>query len=77
MKRKILSTILALTMIVVAMSAGFTEKAYAASGTGTISVDKTSVMVGDELTVNVNISSSANIYMRYLMLSMIAACLIL
>lgn len=62
MKRKILSTILALTMIVVAMSAGFTEKAYAASGTGTISVDKTSVMVGDELTVNVNISSSANIY---------------
>ena len=62
MKRKILSTILALTMIVAAMSAGFTEKAYAASGTGTISVDKTSVMVGDELTVNVNISSSANIY---------------
>ena len=62
MKRKILSTILALTMIVVAMSTGFTEKAYAASGTGTISVDKTSVMVGDELTVNVNISSSANIY---------------
>lgn len=62
MKRKILSTIIALTMIVAAMSAGFTEKAYAASGTGTISVDKTSVMVGDELTVNVNISSSATIY---------------
>lgn len=62
MKRKILSTIIVLTMIVAAMSAGFTEKAYAASGTGTISVDKTSVMVGDELTVNVNISSSANIY---------------
>lgn len=62
MKRKILSTIIVLAMIVSAMSAGFTEKAYAASGTGTISVDKTSVMVGDELTVNVNISSSANIY---------------
>lgn len=62
MKRKILSTIIVLTMIVAAMSAGFTEKAYAASGTGTISVDKTSVMVGDELTVNVNISSSATIY---------------
>ena len=62
MKRKILSTIIVLAMIVSVMSAGFTEKAYAASGTGTISVDKTSVMVGDELTVNVNISSSANIY---------------
>lgn len=62
MKRKILSTIIVLAMIVSAMTAGFTEKAYAASGTGTISVDKTSVMVGDELTVNVNISSSANIY---------------
>ena len=62
MKRKILSTIIVLAMMVSAMTAGFTEKAYAASGTGTISVDKTSVMVGDELTVNVNISSSANIY---------------